>query len=132
MQIPLPPGYQSLVPFDREKHRTFGIAEQKRGAFAASLHGISVLVPEFTHAARHYPIVFVRDPASGKFVTLAVTGMDPGTNLYVDRDGKWAEHCYVPAYVRRWPFFTAPLAGKGTPERPESLVLVDEAGQRRT
>ena len=37
MQIPLPPGYQSLVPFDRDKHRNAGIAEAKRGPFAAGL-----------------------------------------------------------------------------------------------
>lgn len=123
IQIPLPPGYQTLVPFDREKHRGHGVAEAKRGPFAAGLHGVQVLVPEFTHAARHYPIVFVRDSATGKFLSLAVTGMDPGVNLFVDRDGKWAEHYYVPAYVRRWPFFTTPIAGK-----TESLVLVDENG----
>jgi hypothetical protein len=123
MQIPLPPGYQSLVPFDRDKHRNAGIAEAKRGPFAAGLHGVQVLVPEFTHAARHYPVVFVRDSASGKFLSLAVTGMDPGTNLYVGADGKWADHFYVPAYVRRWPFFTTPIEGK-----TESLVLVDEQG----
>lgn len=123
MQIPLPPGYQSLVPFDRDKHRSVGIAEAKRGAFAAGLHGVQVLVPEFTHAARHYPVVFARDSASGKFLSLAVTGMDPGKNLYVNADGTWAEHYYVPAYVRRWPFFTTPIEGK-----TESLVLVDEQG----
>ncbi len=128
MQLPLPPGYQSLVPFDREKHRSLGVAEAKRGAFAQSLHGIHLWLAEFTHAARHFPIVFVRDPANGRFVALAVTGLEPGSNLFMDRAAKWDEHCYVPAYVRRWPFFTAPIEGRGTPEQPESLVLVDETG----
>lgn len=123
MQIPLPPGYKSLVPFDREKHRNLSVAESKRGEFSAGLHGVQVLVPEFTHVARHYPLVFAQDPATGKYVALAVTGMDPGVNLFVDAQGRWTEHCYVPAYVRRWPFFTSPITGK-----EESLVLVDEGG----
>jgi hypothetical protein len=126
MQLPLPPGYQTLVPLDRDKHRKLGTAEAKRGAFVGGLHGVHLMLAEFTHAARHYPIVFVREPSSGRFVALAVTGLEPGKNLFADASGKWVEHCYVPAYVRRWPFFTAPLSGKGTPEKPESIVLVDE------
>lgn len=128
MQIAVPPGYQSLVAFDRDKHRKLGIAEAKRGAFARTLHGVHLWLAEFTHAARHYPIVFVRDPANGRFVALAVTGLEPGSNLFVDADGKWQPHHYVPAYVRRWPFFAAPIEGRGTPEKQESLVLVDESG----
>jgi hypothetical protein len=123
MQIPLPPGYSSLAPFDRDKHKNHGVIEAKRGPFAAGLHGVQVLVPEFTHAARHYPVVFALDSATGKFLSLAVTGMDPGTNLFTDKSGQWDAHYYVPAYVRRWPFFTAPITGK-----TESLVLVDESG----
>lgn len=128
MQIPLPPGYTSLVPFDRDKHRNLGIAAAKRGPFAAGLHGIHILLQEFTHAARHYPIVFVREPASGRFVAVAVTGLDPGKNLFIDAKGEWLDHHYVPAYIRRWPFFTAPLEDKDGTRKSESLVLVDESG----
>ena len=127
MQLPLPPGYQTLVPLDRDKHRKIGVADAKRGAFVGGLHGVHIFLSEFTHASRDYPIVFVREPSTGKFVSLAVTGLEPGKNLFVDAAGRWEDYCYQPGYVRRWPFFTAPLEGKGTPDKPESLVLVDES-----
>jgi len=34
-----------------------------------------------------------------------ITGLRSGTNAFIDAEGKrWARGCYVPAYVRRYPF----------------------------
>lgn len=127
--LPLPPGYHALVALDRAKHRALGVAEHKRGAFAAKLHGIHLHAAEFIHAARHYPVVFGKDPATGRFVPLAVTGLRAGENLFVNGDGTWEAFCYVPAYVRRWPFFTVPMQGAAKADKPaDALICVDENG----
>jgi hypothetical protein len=122
--LPLPPGYRALAALDRSAHRNLGIDEAQRGPFAAGLHGIHVLALEFIQAARHYPVVFARDPASGQFVSMAVTGLTDGRNLFVDAAGRWDPAAYVPAYVRRWPLFPAHLADAAA-GAPDTLILVD-------
>jgi hypothetical protein len=126
MELPLPPGYASLSPLDRTKHQTLGVDETRRGKAFAALHGIQVFVSEFTHAARHYPVVFAKDSASGKHVAIAVTGLDAGENLFIGADGRWTDFAYVPAYVRRWPFFAVPVDGQDQ-AAPQSLICVDES-----
>lgn len=39
------------------------------------------------------------------FLPVIITGLRSGTNAFIDAEGKrWARGCYVPAYVRRYPF----------------------------
>lgn len=125
MNQSLPPGYRSLVPLDRDRHGGYGVREPGRFGFARSLSAIQVTSVEFFRAARHYPIVFVRDPNAGAFMPLAVTALTTGANLFVDDRGEWLRHTYVPAYVRRFPFFTVRVAGADAPGK--SVVCVEES-----
>ncbi|HWP95023.1 MAG TPA: SapC family protein [Gammaproteobacteria bacterium] len=118
-----PPGYETLVPLDRQRHRGLGVIETKRGAVAARLHSIPIAALEIIPAARHYPVVFAKDRDSGSWVVVAVTGYESGRNLFVTTDGTWLPHCYVPAYVRRWPFYTALLPKT---DAGQTVVCVDE------
>ena len=127
MELPLPPGYVSLTPLDRTKHQQLGVDETRRGATFAKLHGVQVFVSEFTHVARHYPVVFAKDSPTGRFVAIAVTGLDAGENLFVGKDGKWEDFIYLPAYVRRWPFFAVPVDDKKGGAEAQSLICVDDS-----
>jgi len=126
--LAVPLGYAGLVPFDRARHGVRAVDVAGRMAFAARLHAAPLAVIEFQHAARHYPIAFVRDPASGAPQPIAVLGLERERNLFV-RDGAWEPLCWLPAYVRRWPFHTARLArpADGAP-RDDALICVDESG----
>lgn len=121
---PLPPGYTALAPFNRENFRGLGRRRDAPAAFARELNALLITSVEFFQAARHYPIVFGRDAATGGFIPVVVTGLEDRQNLFVDPDGRWRRGRYVPAYVRRWPFFTLQL--QDNPEK--SLVCVDPAG----
>lgn len=125
MELSSPPGYGAVVPLDREKHAGLGVAADT-GRFAAGLNAVYLTVVEFFAAARDYPIVFVADPASGTALPVAVTGLRPGQNLFVDAQGRWRRGAYVPAYVRRYPFCTAQVAEAGE-EPSRFLICVDEA-----
>jgi hypothetical protein len=127
-QLPIPPGYRALIALDRNKHRQLGVAEAKRGPIAAGLHGIQLQSAEFIHAARDYPVVFAKDSATGNFVALAVTGLTAGQNLFVAGDGAWETHRYVPAYIRRWPFFAVQVRVEGATPKTDALICVDESG----
>jgi hypothetical protein len=54
-------------------------------------------------AARHYPIAFVQGTDA---YPAAIVGLKEG-NLFVDAKGDWKSGCYIPAYVRRYPFIFA-------------------------
>lgn len=126
--LPVPLGYAGLVPFDRALHGGRAVREAGRMAFAAALHAAPLAVVEFQHAARHYPIAFVRDPASGRPQPIAVLGLERERNLFV-RDGAWEPLCWIPAYVRRWPFFTVQVTRpKQDGDRDDALICVDEQG----
>ena len=74
---------------------------------SSAQHAIPLTVDEFPLVQRHMPIVFSvgDDP-----VPLALMGLNEGVNVFVDDDGKLTENrCYVPAYVRRYPFMLARL-----------------------
>lgn len=123
MQIPLPPGYRQLVPLDRQQHAGRGLVQNR--SWAAPLTGIYLCAAEFIQASRHYPIVFV--PAGDDCVPVAVTGLEPERNLFVDDAGEWAREAYIPAFVRRWPLYGVRLEGEGQPTG-KLLICVDESG----
>lgn len=122
--LPPPPGYSRLVPFSRDAFKGMGRRREAPAAFVRKLNSLFVMAVEFFQAARFYPIVFGRDPQTGQFIPVITTGLDDGQNLFVTDDGRWRSDTYVPAYVRRWPFFTAQF--KEDPKK--SLVCVDPDG----
>jgi len=76
--------------------------------FAARVVAVPLNTSEFALAARCYPIVFADAEA---MLPLAVMGLSDRSNLFVDRDGRWTEGAYVPAYVRRYPFLPVTTPG---------------------
>lgn len=89
-------------------------------SFAAQTHYVPLAAVELYEAARDYPIVF----AGGENASpLAILGLRPGQNLFVDAEGRWAEGTFVPAFVRRYPFV---LARPG-PEVTDFTVCLDES-----
>jgi hypothetical protein len=126
--LPTPPGYSGLAVLDRNLHRNLGIAESGRARLTAQLHSIPVAAVEINHAARHYPVVFAQDSANGRYVPVAVTALAAQDNLFVGPAG-WAPFCYVPAYVRRWPFFSLPVTPReGEAAAGSAVICVDPAG----
>ncbi|HEY3644552.1 MAG TPA: SapC family protein [Gammaproteobacteria bacterium] len=127
MNITIPPGYKGLVALDKEIHKGKGVVAAHRAAFAAGLTGVYVVAAEFVQASRHYPVVFVQDQASGEYLPIAVTGLNQDENLFVGKDGEWEKDVYVPAYVRRWPFFGVRIEGEEA-KNGNILICVDESG----
>lgn len=127
MNITIPPGYKNLVALDKNIHKGKGVITRHRAAFAAGLTGVYVVAAEFVQAARHYPIVFAQDQNTGEYLPIAVTGLTQNDNVFVGDDGEWLPDMYVPAYVRRWPFFGVRLTGEEA-KNGNVLICVDESG----
>lgn len=111
-----PPMYQSLVPLDRQKHRTLRMKTEANSlARSAGLNSMFLAMIEFADACKEFPIVFVHvgppttDGSVRPVAPLAVLGLTPGSNLFL-KDGAWTGR-YQPAYLRRYPFAMARLDG---------------------
>lgn len=116
----LPLFYKSLAPLSSQLHPKFGINLRSVFPEVVGVHAVPVTVDEFAVAQRHYPIIFgVGDNAA----PLALMALNEGLNTFVDKDGKWREDTYIPAYVRRYPFMLAKLA----PESEELSLCFDDA-----
>lgn len=88
-------------PLDPRRHGDLCVLEGKSYDFAFNSHTVPLSAVEFMAAARHYPIIFAGEE---EIQPVAVLGLRPGENLFVNARGKWKEGCYVPAILRRAPF----------------------------
>lgn len=96
--------YVRPEPLDAERHAKLGMRRiDTPFSFAARQHFVPLHVGEFGPAGVSYPIIF----AGESYSPLAVMGLQEGENLYVDSQGGFRAGCYVPAFIRRYPFVGA-------------------------
>ena len=126
-KLPVPPGYGELVPLEKDQLKGKARPGSGLATFARRLNSIFLTAPEFFQAAKSYPVAFGKDSRSGSFLPLAIVGLDDADNLFVDDEGNWEAGNYVPAWVRRWPFFAVQVKADDAGE-PQSLIAVDPAG----
>jgi hypothetical protein len=102
----LPIFYNTLEPLSSNAHGNFRTRAASSAPFLAQAHAVPITVDEFVSAQRFYPIVF---SVGDNPVPLALMGLNEGVNVFVDNEGKLLGECYVPAYIRRYPFMLARL-----------------------
>ena len=113
--------YERLVPIDRAQHRKLRIHQGPgRMGFARETNSVLLAATELPLAALDYPCVFVQ--SGDQHTLIAVVGLRDKENLLIDAGGNWAEHSYVPAFVRRYPFVLAEQPGSN-----ELTLCVDES-----
>lgn len=110
----LPPLYRQLEGLTAERHAALRLREAGYG-FAAAASAVPLAAEECAIAARSLAIVFA---AQAPHMPVALTGLTAGNNLFVDSGGAWKIGAYVPAYLRRYPFFLLRVA-----EGSEELAL---------
>src|SRR5690554_2147065 len=91
-------------PLDPVAHAGIAVsASETPFGFAREATTLPVVVEEFGRAGLDFPLVFYgpeRRP-------VAVCAVSPRCNLFVDARGGYAAGVYIPAYLRRHPFFLA-------------------------
>lgn len=98
--------YSALTALDPANHLGWGIRAHASLAAAAKANAVPLGVGEFWQASAHYPIVF--GPAGTSGFPIAITALVEGRNLFVQADGSWLAQTYVPAWLRRYPFWMQP------------------------
>jgi len=107
----LPLFYKELVPLNTAQHSGYHARTTDKATWLTGQNVVPLTVEEFPQAQHHYPIVF---STGDQTVPLAMMGLNEGVNVFVSDDGKVADGVYVPAYVRRYPFFLARLQPDAT------------------
>lgn len=136
----LPLLYRQLVAVNSEQHAGLRMAETPDYHFAAQADALPLLVSELGAALRHYPLAFLETGPDSAPLLVAITGLANGRNLFVDKRGRWLSSAYVPAYVRRYPWFAMQVPGQVDPllamddtatqlSREHGTPLFDEQGQ---
>lgn len=98
--------YENVVPLNREQHKELRLNRAEGDcSFAVGTGFVPLAGVEFFQSARDYPILI-----SGRgedLAPVALLGLAPGRNLFVETSGRWSHGCHVPAFVRRYPFVLA-------------------------
>ena len=87
------------VPLDNVEHQSLRVANIPSSDHA-KVNQALVVPGEFEDVQREYPI-FIRKDQDGRFVAVALLGLDKGENLFLVGD-RW-EARYIPASIRRYP-----------------------------
>jgi hypothetical protein len=95
-----------LVPVSREDHGLKKIRTPPTYAAFRPQAVISLFGAEVARAAHDFPIGFTAEKEG--YFPAALTGVEPGKNLFVGLDGAWLAG-YHPALLRRAPFLLARL-----------------------
>ncbi|NOG32677.1 SapC family protein [Halomonas sp. TBZ9] len=109
----------SLVPLSWSAHG--GLMWQRFTSydFAAEVHWVPLAEQELAQAALAFPIAFRFE--EGTWSVVALLGLVPGRNVWVDgNDGRWCQR-YVPAALRSQPF--------GVHREDPDTLCVDESSE---
>ena len=97
----MPLFYKRVVGVNPAAHGGLRIDRSVGYAFSRAAQSVPLGLGEFEAAAQFYPILFTTGPSP---LPVALLGLREGQNLFVRADGSWRQDCYVPAYVRAYPF----------------------------
>ncbi|MCZ6885101.1 MAG: SapC family protein [Alphaproteobacteria bacterium] len=118
----LPLFYSDPHALSVERHGKKAISTETNYSFAKDTNSVPVTAMELTRVMRSYPIVFT---ASEPVVPVAILGLRGAKNQFVSDDGAWQAGCYIPAYVRRYPFILME-----SPDKLQYTLCVDESASQ--
>ncbi|MCC2616441.1 SapC family protein [Aestuariibacter halophilus] len=117
----------NYVPLDKDKHSNIKVKARHEFEYAKTIHMAAVTLREMPIIGGNMPIVFVKDPNTGNFHTIAMFGLEKGSNLYV-KDNKWQTHV-LPMSVQRFPFDVRPDGDKLGVFIDENSDLITDDGE---
>ena len=112
-----------LVELSRREHGGLRIRADLVEAGAATQHLVPVVVSEFRKAAIQYPLVFAKNPETGRFNSYVLTGLGVKENLFWS--GTELDVAYVPLNVRRQPFYVGMSDGPDAEGAGTTVLCID-------
>lgn len=84
-------------------HKDLKIITRHSPAFGDNVGSTLTFPTEFADVHREYPILFQKNPDTGKFQSVVLLGLKSDENLFLDEPGGWKAN-YIPAVIERGPF----------------------------
>ena len=123
----------NLQPLHKDTHLNVKLKPLEKLDGLDDQHAIGVVVQEFALAGSQFPIAFVQQSEKKGYYPVAIMGLEPNKNLFVNDNGHW-EGRYLPArYTHQ------PLAVAQDPEQKNQYAIAidmdnemvqEEEGQR--
>ncbi len=110
------------VLLNSEQHRDLRVDTRFRREYGDAVMWGQTFSPEFRAVQAHYPILFQKDPNSGRFFSVALFGLEQGENLFL-KDDRW-DAGYIPLMMQRVPFSIGTYPG-GDGEEPRRMMHID-------
>ncbi len=100
----------TYTPLDKAKHAGLKITIQPDFSFASGTHLAAATIREYAQLATAVPVVFIKDPKSENVHSVAMLGLEPGSNLFWHSE-KW-QGPHIPLNIQRYPFDIRPDGDK--------------------
>jgi hypothetical protein len=116
----------NVIPLNNVAHKDLKIITQYSEQFGNNVSAVLTFPTEFADIQREYPILFQKNPDTQQYQSVALLGIAPGENLFLN-NGKWNAR-YTPAIVAREPFvigFEDQSATGGDERAPVVMVDMD-------
>ena len=110
--------YTMLNP---EDHKHLRVIATRGALFGENVNTIPVIADELRSLVIEYPVCLLKDPNTGKFSLFALSGLEPGNNLYLEGE-QWNAN-YLPLHIRRQPFLMGITGEEGTQPNPDNTVV---------
>ncbi|MBU2923587.1 SapC family protein [Colwellia sp. 4_MG-2023] len=78
----------NFVPVRKEQHQNLKISNTRNISHVAGQNIIPVAAAEYAQSSASFPLVFVKNPDSERFRSVAMLGLEAGENLFL-QDDKW-------------------------------------------
>ncbi|GGY37903.1 SapC family protein [Parvularcula lutaonensis] len=92
----------NFTQLNNVEHADLRVRTERGTEFGDNVMSAPVFPHEFRNLQGHYPIVFMKEPESGKFRPIALFSFEEGQNLFLTEDG-WDAR-YIPLSMRMQPF----------------------------
>lgn len=113
---------QNYQAIDATLHATTALRDVLSTEHLHNQHFVPLSGPEFAPASSSFPVLFAKDPHTGNFRAVGLTGLVPGESLIFTAEKTHAE--YLPLDIRRYPFAVAISA-----ENSEFTLCIDQNTQ---
>jgi hypothetical protein len=109
-----------MVPINSAIHRALRVRESRGFPHAKNQHMTVLAACEIMSSSMNYPVIFTKHPDTGRFLCLALFGLESGENLFSGKE-QW-NATYIPMNITRTPFAMSD-SGKGD---DTMLICIDE------
>ncbi|WNO09263.1 SapC family protein [Teredinibacter sp. KSP-S5-2] len=111
----------SIVPLSKDNHKHIKVLDQVDTSVVEGQQLVPLAAQEIARAAVVFPVVYVKDANTGTFRLVAMCGLKPGENLFVE-NGEWLS-VYIPAALRNLPF---QLGRNEDGDKTQAFVCINE------